>query len=181
MVAQSERGSPQTPERASLAHPGTSARAPRGRRRLARGRLDSNSSIRCAPVFAVEVRSNDDYGAAAEARMPAKRADYFDCRHVGRVGRRYGAGRLGAATARRRNRPCPAGPCPSTICFRRRIDRSAIATRLPSREVTRSVKMSWALSDTSPPLTLRAWSSNRIGCIQSGFDHATPGGSHVGY
>jgi Uma2 family endonuclease len=30
-----------------------------------------------APVFAVEVRSEDDYGPVAERRMAAKRADYF--------------------------------------------------------------------------------------------------------
>src|SRR5262245_36523832 len=30
-----------------------------------------------APAFAVEVRSEDDYGPAAERRMAAKRADYF--------------------------------------------------------------------------------------------------------
>lgn len=30
-----------------------------------------------APVFAVEVRSPDDYGAAAERTLAAKRADYF--------------------------------------------------------------------------------------------------------
>ena len=30
-----------------------------------------------APVFAVEVRSTDDYGPKAEARMAQKRADYF--------------------------------------------------------------------------------------------------------
>jgi Uma2 family endonuclease len=30
-----------------------------------------------APVFAVEVRSKTDYGAAAERRMAQKRADYF--------------------------------------------------------------------------------------------------------
>jgi Uma2 family endonuclease len=29
------------------------------------------------PVLAVEVRSPDDYGPAAERRMAAKRADYF--------------------------------------------------------------------------------------------------------
>jgi Uma2 family endonuclease len=33
--------------------------------------------IEGAPVFAVEVRSENDYGAAAEAAMAAKRADYF--------------------------------------------------------------------------------------------------------
>ena len=30
-----------------------------------------------APVFAVEVRSENDYGPAAEARIAQKRADYF--------------------------------------------------------------------------------------------------------
>jgi Uma2 family endonuclease len=30
-----------------------------------------------APIFAVEVRSEDDYGPAAERAMAAKRADYF--------------------------------------------------------------------------------------------------------
>lgn len=33
--------------------------------------------IEGAPVFAVEVRSEDDYGPAAERAMAAKRADYF--------------------------------------------------------------------------------------------------------
>jgi Uma2 family endonuclease len=33
--------------------------------------------IEGAPTFAVEVRSENDYGAAAEAEMAAKRADYF--------------------------------------------------------------------------------------------------------
>ena len=33
--------------------------------------------IQGAPVFAVEIRSTHDYGLAAEARMAAKRADYF--------------------------------------------------------------------------------------------------------
>ena len=32
-----------------------------------------------APVFAVEVRSENDYGPAAERAMGAKRADYFAC------------------------------------------------------------------------------------------------------
>jgi Uma2 family endonuclease len=31
-----------------------------------------------APIFAVEVRSEDDYGAAAEVEMASKRADYFE-------------------------------------------------------------------------------------------------------
>jgi Uma2 family endonuclease len=31
-----------------------------------------------APIFAVEVRSEDDYGPAAERAMGAKRADYFE-------------------------------------------------------------------------------------------------------
>jgi Uma2 family endonuclease len=33
--------------------------------------------IEGAPVFAVEIRSKDDYGPAAEARLAVKRADYF--------------------------------------------------------------------------------------------------------
>src|SRR5207237_10192884 len=33
--------------------------------------------IEGAPQFAAEVRSDNDYGAAAEAEMAAKRADYF--------------------------------------------------------------------------------------------------------
>jgi len=33
--------------------------------------------IEGAPVFAVEIRSDEDYGPAAERRMAAKRADYF--------------------------------------------------------------------------------------------------------
>ena len=32
-----------------------------------------------APIFAVEVRSEHDYGPAAEQAMAQKRADYFDC------------------------------------------------------------------------------------------------------
>jgi Uma2 family endonuclease len=34
--------------------------------------------IEGAPTLAVEVRSEDDYGAAAEEEMAAKRADYFE-------------------------------------------------------------------------------------------------------
>jgi Uma2 family endonuclease len=34
--------------------------------------------VEAAPVFAVEVRSEDDYGSAAEVEMSAKRADYFE-------------------------------------------------------------------------------------------------------
>jgi Uma2 family endonuclease len=32
-----------------------------------------------APIFAVEIRSENDYGPAAERTMQAKRADYFAC------------------------------------------------------------------------------------------------------
>src|SRR4030095_6875535 len=42
---------------------------PRMRMRFAEG----------APIFAVEVRSENDYGPAAEREMQAKRADYFAC------------------------------------------------------------------------------------------------------
>ena len=40
-----------------------------------------------APVFAVEVRSKDDYGPAAERALAAKRADYFAAGSSRRVGR----------------------------------------------------------------------------------------------
>jgi Uma2 family endonuclease len=42
-----------------------------------------------APIFAVEVRSEDDYGPAAEREMAAKRADYFEA-GTQVVGRRSG-------------------------------------------------------------------------------------------
>jgi Uma2 family endonuclease len=32
-----------------------------------------------APVFAVEIRSENDYGRAAEEQIKAKRTDYFVC------------------------------------------------------------------------------------------------------
>ena len=35
-------------------------------------------SIKGAPTFAVEVRSENDYGEPAEVRLAAKRADYFE-------------------------------------------------------------------------------------------------------
>jgi Uma2 family endonuclease len=35
--------------------------------------------IEGAPIFAVEVRSENDYGPAAEEKMQQKRADYFAC------------------------------------------------------------------------------------------------------
>jgi Uma2 family endonuclease len=37
----------------------------------------SSDFIQGAPVFAIEVRSTSDYGPKAEARLAAKRADYF--------------------------------------------------------------------------------------------------------
>ena len=42
-----------------------------------RGPKPTMKFIEGAPVFAVEVRSEDDYGPAAEKAMAAKRADYF--------------------------------------------------------------------------------------------------------
>jgi len=39
--------------------------------------IDRMRFIEGAPTFAVEVRSENDYGDAAEAEMAAKRADYF--------------------------------------------------------------------------------------------------------
>ena len=42
-----------------------------------KGELRGGLFLEGAPVFAVEVRSTDDYGPKAEARMSQKRADYF--------------------------------------------------------------------------------------------------------
>ena len=42
-----------------------------------KGELRGGLFLEGSPVFAVEVRSTDDYGPAAEKRMAAKRADYF--------------------------------------------------------------------------------------------------------
>lgn len=44
--------------------------------------IGPRTGMRClegAPIFAAEVRSEHDYGAAAERDMAAKRADYFAC------------------------------------------------------------------------------------------------------
>ncbi|HZE71062.1 MAG TPA: Uma2 family endonuclease [Pyrinomonadaceae bacterium] len=42
-----------------------------------KGELRGGLFLEGAPVFAVEVRSTDDYGPAAEKKMAQKRADYF--------------------------------------------------------------------------------------------------------
>jgi len=42
-----------------------------------KGELRGGLFLEGAPVFAVEVRSRDDYGPKAEERMASKRADYF--------------------------------------------------------------------------------------------------------
>ncbi|MGH9967936.1 MAG: Uma2 family endonuclease [Pyrinomonadaceae bacterium] len=42
-----------------------------------KGELRGGLFLEGAPIFAVEVRSNDDYGPKAEAAMARKRADYF--------------------------------------------------------------------------------------------------------
>jgi Uma2 family endonuclease len=42
-----------------------------------RGVLRGGLFLEGAPIFAVEVRSTDDYGPVAETRMAQKRADYF--------------------------------------------------------------------------------------------------------
>ena len=42
-----------------------------------KGELRGGLFLEGAPVFAVEVRSTDDYGPASETRMTQKRADYF--------------------------------------------------------------------------------------------------------
>lgn len=42
-----------------------------------KGELRGGLFLEGAPILAVEVRSTEDYGSKAEARMAAKRADYF--------------------------------------------------------------------------------------------------------
>src|SRR6185503_272992 len=42
-----------------------------------KGELRGGKFLEGAPIFAVEVRRDDDYGPAAEVQMAAKRADYF--------------------------------------------------------------------------------------------------------
>jgi Uma2 family endonuclease len=42
-----------------------------------KGELRGGLFLESAPVFAVEVRSTDDYGPAVEAKMAQKRADYL--------------------------------------------------------------------------------------------------------
>jgi Uma2 family endonuclease len=42
-----------------------------------RGELRGGLFLEGAPIFAAEVRSEDDYGPAAEKKMAQKRADYF--------------------------------------------------------------------------------------------------------
>lgn len=43
------------------------------------GRRTGMRFLEGAPIFAVEIRSADDYGPAAERAIAAKRADYFAC------------------------------------------------------------------------------------------------------
>lgn len=43
------------------------------------GQLRGGGFLVGAPVFAVEIRSENDYGPAAAAKMQEKRADYFAC------------------------------------------------------------------------------------------------------
>ena len=43
------------------------------------GELRGGAFLDGAPIFAVEVRSDDDYGRRAEREMQVKRADYFAC------------------------------------------------------------------------------------------------------
>lgn len=71
-----------------------------------------------APVFAVEVRSEGDYGPAAEAAMAAKRADSFeagtlvvwDVDPVAEVVRSYGAGSPGTPRTFKKDESADAEP-----------------------------------------------------------------------
>jgi Uma2 family endonuclease len=77
------------------------------------------SFVEGAPIFAVEVRSEDDYGPAAERRMAARRADYFAAGtqvvwDVDLLGddtvRVYRAGNAGEPTVYRRGEEAEAEP-----------------------------------------------------------------------
>ena len=85
-----------------------------------------------APVFAVEVRSENDYGGQAERGIARKRADYFaagtlvvwDVDLLAKTWYASTAWALptplpstGVATWPRPSRPCPAGRWRSMICF----------------------------------------------------------------
>jgi Uma2 family endonuclease len=43
------------------------------------GELKGGEFLKGAPIFAVEVRSKQDYGSRAERKIAQKRADYFAC------------------------------------------------------------------------------------------------------
>ena len=43
------------------------------------GQLQGGDFLDGAPIFAVEVRSKNDYGPAAEEAIKEKRTDYFTC------------------------------------------------------------------------------------------------------
>ena len=92
--------------------------------------------VQGAPTFAVEVRSESDYGEAAEQSMAAKRADYFlagtsvvwDVDLIARSVRKYRADSPHqSVTVWRRvrkptpNRRCQAGVSLSTVCFRDKV------------------------------------------------------------
>jgi Uma2 family endonuclease len=84
-----------------------------------------------APVFAVEVRSPEQYGSSAERELANKRADYFaagtlvvwdvdlraGCVNVYRAARPDTPDVYRRGESRTPSPPCPAGRCPSTICF----------------------------------------------------------------
>lgn len=88
------------------------------------GELRGGDFLAGAPVFAVEVRSKNDYGEAAELAMAQKRADYFACgtqvvwdvdalreKSCGFIARMILTIRRSTVKARwqRRSRPYPAG------------------------------------------------------------------------
>ena len=89
-----------------------------------------------APLFAVETRSENDYGPAAECVMAAKRADYFaagtkvvwDVNLVGdetvrkyRKSAPYAPSSSGAAKLPTLNPHCRVGQCRLMVCFCREI------------------------------------------------------------
>ena len=76
------------------------------------------------PTFAVEVRSEGDYGPAADAEYAAKRADYFEAGTQCRLGRGPGRQDGHPLLVRRPNQP---GRLPGRRASRRRADATRLA------------------------------------------------------
>jgi len=96
------------------------------------GELQGGKFLEGAPIFAVEVRSESDYGPVAEQKMAAKRADYFAAgtqvvwdvdvlRDQVITSTEQMIRKIPPPTPKtkspKQNQPSPAGQCPSTIAY----------------------------------------------------------------